>query len=104
MMGSVDRFYGWSYHFSNGFSIGFNWIHGNGRTSKSSAVIAAYHHPNSITWRWALEWVKPKGLLPLFRAWGNKSYGSVSFYLPVFGGFYLRWQQHMMLKQKGGAL
>lgn len=92
----INRFHGLSYVFTNGLSIGFNWIHGNGTTSKKSAVIAAYHHPESITWRWALDWIRPEKLfvMPRFRIW-NKHTGSASVTLPIIGGFEFRWQQHM---------
>lgn len=99
-MGQVDRFLGWSYQFKNGLHIGFNWVHGNGRTAKTIACIAGYHHPNSITWRWALYWHKPSS----FKAWYCRRkgiYGEIGFGVPIAGGLCLSWQPHMM--RKGGA-
>jgi len=76
----------------NGFYIGFTWVHdGDGRSSKTSACIASYHHPKSITWRWALYWErrKPFG----FFKWSFREWGSIGFVFPVIGGLTLRWQE-----------
>ena len=62
----INRFLGRSLHFKNGFHIGFNWMHGNGHSSKTAAVLAGYHHPNSITWRWSLPDIAQKA--PSFKA------------------------------------
>lgn len=92
----INRFHGWSIEFGNGFKLGFNWVHGNGKTSKTSAVIAGFHHPKSITWRWAIYWIKPKKLFvfPSFRIW-NKCTGSAEITLPLIGGLSFNWQQNM---------
>lgn len=97
----INRFHGWSIELRNGLKLGFNWIHGNGKTSKTSAVIAAFHHPESITWRWALDWIKPVKMfvLPSVRVW-NKHSGSVNVTFPIVGGFTFRWQQHMWRHDK----
>jgi hypothetical protein len=95
----VNRFLGYSLHFSSGLHLGFSWVHGNGETSKTSAVIAAYHPPRSITWRWALDWTRPVKLLCLPRCgrWSSphREQGSIWFALPIVGGLHLRWQPYM---------
>ena len=90
----INRFFGYSLHFANGLSLGFNWSHGNGTTSKTSAILAGYHPPRSITWRWALDWNKPrKTIIPFVRKWGALSgYGSLSVGFPLVGGITFRWQ------------
>lgn len=40
--------------------LGFTWMHdGQGYSSHTSAVIASWHRPKSITWRWVLTWHRP---------------------------------------------
>lgn len=97
-MFTIYRFLGRSIHFSNGFSLGFHWVHGNGSTSKTSAVLAAYHPPSSITWGWCLDWNRPQRLAvwPKLSRWNPaKGYGSLSLTLPLIGGFTVRWQPLM---------
>lgn len=99
-MGTANTFHGWSYRLNNGISIGFNWVHGNGITTKRIACIASYHHPKSVTWRWALFWNKPKGVIPKL-SFKNSRYGYFGLSIPIFGGLVVNWQPHMM--RKGGA-
>ena len=87
----INTFFGRSVEFSNGFHVGFNWVHGNGRTSKTSAVIAGYHPPSSITWLWALYWCKPAGWKPS----AGKLFHGYYVRLPVLGALELRWQKAM---------
>ena len=87
----INTFFGRSVEFSNGFKVGFNWVHGNGRTSKTSAVIAAYHPPSSITWLWALYWCKPSGWRPS----AGKLFRGAYVRLPLVGALELRWQSAM---------
>lgn len=87
----INTFFGRSVEFGNGFKIGFNWVHSNGRTSRASAVIAAYHPPCSITWLWALYWCKPYGLMPS----AGKFWRGLYVRLPLIGGLELRWQKAM---------
>lgn len=99
-MFTIDRFLGRSVHFSNGFGLGFNWVHGNGETSKTSAILAGYHPPWSLTWGWALYWDRPQSLvlLPKVSRWTpspGSGYGSLAITLPLIGGFSLRWQPLM---------
>lgn len=39
----LQKFHGWQLCFSNGFSVGFAWVHCNGETSKRSAMLASFH-------------------------------------------------------------
>lgn len=99
----INRFLGFGLCFPNGISFGWNWVHGNGETSKTSAVIAAYHHPKSITWRFVLTYSPPKlryGLarnltfsLPQNKLFGTGGCGSLC--LGPIGGFFWQWQGHM---------
>lgn len=79
-----------------GFKIGWRWVFGgDGPPSRNSAIIASYHHPESITWRWALYWSRDTS----GRAWARifrHEYGYVQFSLPLVGGLRLSWQPHMM--------
>lgn len=80
--------------FRNGFSVGFAWIHCNGESSKTSALIAAYHPTKSITWLWALDWSKPSSWIPSAKKLGKSAYVS----LPVLGCISFRWQSPMWVK------
>lgn len=100
----IYRFLGYKLCFDNGFDIGFSWVHGNGQTSKQTASLASYHHPNSITWRWALYWAKPTKktwwMLKL-HSWKprkNSGMGSRGIVIPLIGEFTVRWQEHMFRK------
>lgn len=98
----VDRFLGFTLRFSNGFSVGWSWVHGGGETTKTSAVIAAYHHPKSITWRWAIYYAPPKtrpvNTFLAFGYAGNR--GDRSIMLGPFGRFTFAWQAHMFRGEK----
>jgi len=90
-------------YFSSGLSFGFSWVHCNGESSKSCAMLASYHPPNSITWRWAVYWLKPKAgrYKPRFRTYrkpGNYKLMSMYIYIPLFGGIELAIQP-LMLRQ-----
>ena len=84
-----DRF-GSMLHFKNGLQLGFRWHHGgDGRSSKTTALLATYHHPDSITWRWVLVWSKPsrKAWLP------SVDYRQIS--MPILGTLTWETQDHM---------
>lgn len=74
------------------------WVHCNGESSHTSVCLASFHHPDSITWRWALYWNKNLSWASGASTWkapnGN---GSISFRLPWIGGLSLAWQEHMWL-------
>jgi hypothetical protein len=98
----INRFLGRSMNFQNGLSVGFNWVYGNGFTSKTSAVLVSFHHPKSITWRWVLRWHKPTQWLTLpkvtrwFPTGQSKSLmGSYQLVLPIGGALALDYQPHM---------
>lgn len=83
--------------FKNGLFIGWKWTFGNSGTSTDSAVIASYHRPDSITWRWALYWQRWKfhswKLFQLWRSTNGNGYGWFS--IPFVGTFSLSAQPHM---------
>lgn len=97
----IDKHLGHRIVFAGGFSIGFAWIHCGGETTKSSAILAAYHPPQSITWLWALDWTRPARLLchPAIRKWSAQNgSGSTTLVLPFIGSFTLRRQEPMWRK------
>jgi len=78
-----------------GFSMGLTWTYdGTGYSSKTNAVLAGYHHPDSITWRWALYWRKNDWSHVSWRL-HRHSYGSFTLNLSVLGAFTFAWQPHM---------
>lgn len=82
--------------FRNGLFLGFCWVHCNGEYSHSSAVLASYHHPRSITWRWALYWHKAGKPILKIITWNRlPSYGSYTVTLPFVGSLRLVTQEHM---------
>ena len=100
----INRFLGRSVQFRNGLSLGFHWVHGNGETSKTSAILASYSPPWSLTWGWALYWDRPQRpwRLPKVSRWApapGSGYGSLSLMLPLVGGLSLKWQP---LMRRGG--
>lgn len=95
----VNKFLGRSLQFANGFGIGFNWVHGNGRSSRTSALIAGYQPPRSLTWLWALYWERPTKLLclPKLSTWApGNGHGGWSLILPIVGGLTFRRQPEML--------
>lgn len=96
----IDRYFGRSLVFDNGLSIGFNWMHCSGVSTKSCATLIAYHHPRSITWRFALRWTKPSKLVwwPQLKRWvpsASKSLlGNYRLTLPLVGTLTLDYQPH----------
>ena len=78
-----------------GFWAGFKWIHCNGETSKTSALIASYHHPKSITWRWSLSWSKKLSYDKKWLYYKNNNGVVFGFSLPIVGGLTILTQKHM---------
>jgi hypothetical protein len=81
-----------------GLKLGFTWVHCNGESSHSSACLLSFHHPLSITWRWALYWIRPRGIGKFTCSrWRppNDEMGSITFGLPFIGAFSLSWQAHL---------
>lgn len=95
----INRFLGRSFVFPNGLTIGFNWMHGNGESSRTVATLASYHPPSSITWLWVLRWARPRRLsfLPTIRR-GYTHRGSAIITLPLVGSFWLDRQDRMNRK------
>jgi hypothetical protein len=103
---------GFQFLLPRGLSVGFQWVcGGDGASSKSSALLAAWHHPRSITWRWAVYWNRgTRRLLPAIEGgyWGGKFFSpsgelSATFRLPLWlGSLSIRTQAHMW-RQKGRA-
>lgn len=97
---NINRFLGRSVEFKNGLSLGFNWVHGNGETSKTSAILAGYSPPWSLTWGWAVYWERPRSLslLPKVSRWSPRTgsgYGSIHVTLPLIGGLTVKRQPLM---------
>lgn len=82
-----------------GFFFGFKWQWHDGGSSKTSAVIASYHHPKSITWRWAMIWSKSR----VFRRPGGSTRFKVLFLgaAPFLGALTIRWQDNLFRKAEG---
>lgn len=91
----IDKVRGRSLVFDNGLSIGFNYCHANGKPLNNKAVLASYHHPKSITWRWCLYWERAK------TRWCKPSYikevrfKTIELTLPLLGTLCLKWQNHL---------
>lgn len=99
---TINRTFGFSLCMPNGLSFGWNWTHGDGETTKTLAVIASYHHPMSITWRWAVYYSPPKiigvrSFLPSYARDAN----SIDIGLGPLGGVLIVWQRHMFRKLEG---
>lgn len=74
--------------------VGFAWVYGgDGESSHTSAVLASYHHPASITWRWALYWNRPSRGFAARRWVGPNGHGFISISSPL-SGLYFSWQPH----------
>lgn len=100
---NINRYFGRSIRFSNGLTVGFNWMHGNGESSRTIATLASYHPPSSITWLWAIRWFRPKHWLsrPFISRWGARrgtGTGGLSIGLPFVGAFGIHWQTRMERK------
>jgi hypothetical protein len=59
--------------------------------TKGSYVLAAWHHPKAITWKWALYWQWSWRLH--FHHWnGGNGYGHAYLSIPLVGWFSFNWQ------------
>jgi hypothetical protein len=92
-MSGIDKFLGRRIVFRNGLSLGFSWTHGNGCSSKTSAMIASFHPPRSITWLWAVYWIKPRWNTTPHATRGHRSW---SIGLPLLGSLMLITQAEML--------
>lgn len=80
-----------------GFSMRPAWVHCNGESSHSSVMLAAFHHPVSITWRWAIYWNVPwklKAQRFSFKRWAS-DYGWFEIQAPFLGSIRFNWQPHV---------
>ena len=77
--------------------FGFEWVHCNGETSKSSAILAWYHPVWSITWRWGIYWSR-RFAWKITNWRGPGGYGQ--FYVPMLwlGSLGVSWQPTMLRK------
>lgn len=100
----INRYFGRSIEFRNGLAIGFNWCWSQGTSSRTSATLAAYHPPSSITWVWALYWSKPRKLLFIPSVYFRRGlYGRFAINLPLVGGLDFSWQPRMERKVRSAA-
>jgi hypothetical protein len=80
----------------------FKRQHSNG-TPIRSWTLAAYHHPNSITWRWAIWYSARKSgrtglyFMRVHRGCGFNFHAGIN--LPLFGSVCMQTQPHMWRKQ-----
>ena len=79
-----------------GFWIGFRWVtDGFGYSSYSTASLASFHHPRSITWRWALYWSRPPSRFTV-----SIQKRGIGISAPWAGGLWLSWQDHMWFEKQ----
>ena len=79
-----------------GFSF-FKRQHSNG-TPISSWTLAAYHHPHSITWRWAIWYSRKAGKARLYfhRVYKHQGFNfQAGISLPALGTLSIHTQPHM---------
>ena len=80
----------------------FDRQHSNG-TQISSWILAAYHHPNSITWRWVIWYsARQTGRTGLYFTRVHRSRGfnfDAVINLPLLGSLRMQTQPHMWRKQ-----
>jgi len=82
-----------------GFFMGFRWVNdGSGISSKSSAMLLAWHPSWSITWRWALYWRRSvRGAPSALWRWKTprNDHGTLGVAVRGIGGLEFRWQPTM---------
>lgn len=80
----------------------FKRKHSNG-TPIMAWTLAAYHHPNSITWRWAIWYSARKSgrtglyFMRVYRGYGFNFHAGIN--LPLLGSVSMQTQPHMWRKQ-----
>lgn len=85
---------------TNGFSF-FTRMHANG-TPIASWVVASYHHPDSITWRWPIRYSRRAGkpgvyFTRVYRYQGFNFHAGIN--LPLLGSLSVQTQPHMWEKK-----
>ena len=80
----------------------FTRQHCNG-TPIRSWTIAAYHHPDSLTWRWLISYsARKSGRAGVYACSGIRAMGfnfHAGINLPILGSLSIRTQPHMWEKQ-----
>ena len=73
---------------------------------RGSYVVAAYHHPDSITWRWSIWYSLPRKLfvLPKLQYDSTNGYGYLSLNVPIFGSISLNTQPSMWRDEIAGQV
>lgn len=65
-------------------------------------VLASWHHPASITWRWALYWHPPRRSTRFARMWVRHNCGGhATLTMPLIGSLAVSWQDAMWRKEHG---
>ncbi len=84
---------------ANGIRFGWSWVHCGGESSKTSAVLASCHPPDSITWTWSLTWQRTTPKSKFFHMEHRDKFGSqgpnYGISLPPVGYFHLSQQDRM---------
>lgn len=78
-----------------GLWFGFCWtFDGTGYSSKTRACIASFEPADSLTWRWALYYVRPQGVnqFSFWRSIPSNGYWETRVRVPFLGGLELVWQ------------
>jgi len=91
----------------NGLTLRPRFFYGGDKIDRNAIMLAGWHNPRSITWRWVLSyhrrnspWWRPR--LPL-RLWRHNAGGSIYLRLPLIGSLCFAWQQSMWRDAKKAA-
>lgn len=79
----------------------FSRVHCNGKAT-GDWMVAGWHWPSSITWRWSLKWSKSRPIKKLHFHRYNNGGGSAWVRLPLVGQLHLSWQTNMWRKAQQG--
>jgi hypothetical protein len=81
----------------------FKRMHSNG-TPINSFIVASWHNPNSITWRWSISYsIRNAGqtgvyFIRVYRGRGFNFHAGIN--LPMFGSLSIQTQPSIWIKQK----
>lgn len=75
-----------------GLSLRPRW----GMNTTQWCVLASYHPPHYVAWRWAIYWNRLKWLAPLTFTYDDKFTKSISFGAPIIGHLSFRWQDKLL--------
>lgn len=84
-----------------GLQLGPTWVHCSGESSKTSALLLAYHPRTSVTWIWGLYWERGFAWRLDWSPLGVKGMGWVFLPLLWLGGLALRWQARVSPSRVG---